>query len=113
MVTWQANDLSTSPPSRQISASEDLRIDIDVTAQLGALEAVDSGVTPVVTCRNLDTDALVATLPAASWQTGDVIRQRIEPGDLERGVTYELIAYWKVATVTDVRATRLILVVVA
>ena len=116
LVTWQQNDISTSPPSRQIGATEDVRIDIDVTAQLGVGETIDNGVTPTVTVYPLSTSGrgtAVAGLPAASWQSGDVVRQRIPAGTLTYGTTYELVALWAVATVTDRRASRLILEVVA
>ncbi len=118
LVTWQANDLSTAPPSRQLSAVEDVRIDIDVTAQLGAGETVDGAVVPIVTVYPLTLTGRGAAvtgagLPAASWQTGDVIRQRIVGGTLTYGTTYELVALWAVATVTDRRVSRLILEVVA
>jgi hypothetical protein len=113
MTLWHGTDLHTAPALVQLAAAEVFTLPVDVTDQLYAGETVDTAVAAIITIRDLRTDEFVSGLPAAAWAPGDVLQQVIPAGTLTRNRTYEAVAMWAIEPGNDVRATIVVLEVVA
>jgi hypothetical protein len=101
MITWQATDLSVSPPSRQVGSADRLKLQFD------AGEAVTAGTAKLT---RLDTGENASSLIESAALAGQVLTVTVS--GMVRSVAYELAVTF---TGSDgVRWTRtLVLVCVA